>query len=118
MLFLGCLAFVGVTTSAFADDPMNQPLDSVGVSGYDSTLCNDKWNTCTDYDRQHFDARYPGVSLNTLSLYPISPREEGVAGSEDTSLAHPYLEDYSSRYGEGARSDRGAEVLSEDDAAY
>lgn len=57
---------------AHADDPLNKPLDSVGVSGYDRTLCSDKWNDCSAYDRQQFDTRYPGSSLDDLSLYPLS----------------------------------------------
>lgn len=56
---------------AWADDPMNQPLDSVGVKGYDAKLCNDQWNTCGSYDRQQFDTKYPGTSLDSISLYPL-----------------------------------------------
>ena len=58
-------------SAAYADDPLNQPLDSVGVSGYDTTLCNDKWNRCSEYDRSQFDSKYPGTSLDSISLYPL-----------------------------------------------
>lgn len=71
-LFLLLGRCTGTPDFAFADDPMNQPLDSVGVKGYDTTLCSDKWNDCSDYDRQQFDTRYPGTSLESISRYPLS----------------------------------------------
>ncbi len=66
---------------ALADDPMNKPLDSVGVSGYDKNLCNDKWNTCSEYDRSQFDTKYPGSPLEGISLYPLSERRQTLDGA-------------------------------------
>jgi len=100
------IAVLLVAQTAFADDPLNQPLDSVGVSGYDTTLCNDKWNTCSNYDRSQFDTRYPGTPLEEISRFPL--KETG-----DRQHQRTYLEDRSTRYGEGSRSDRRDEVLSE-----
>ena len=54
---------------AHADDPMNKPLDSLGVFDYDRSLCNDRWNTCGDYERTSFGFKYPGRSLSELGLY-------------------------------------------------
>lgn len=73
----------GTWELVFADDPMNQPLDSVGVTGYDTNLCNDKWNTCTEYDRSQFDTKYPGTSLESISLYPL---QEGVSLDRHSQL--------------------------------
>jgi len=36
-------------------DPMNRPMDELGVTGHDTTLCSDRWSTCSSYDRQQFD---------------------------------------------------------------
>src|SRR6185503_9443851 len=41
-------------------DPMNLPMDELGVTGKDDTLCSDRWYSCTTYDRQQFDQKYPG----------------------------------------------------------
>ena len=104
-LFL-LLARCGTPELAFADDPMNQPLDSVGVRGYDTTLCSDKWNTCDDYDRSQFDTKYPGTSLNSISLYPLRSSEtrspdEVYRGSELSETSETgYGSDDSSDYGE------------------
>jgi len=61
-------------------DPMNRPMDELGVTGKDDTLCSDRWYSCTSYDRQQFDQKYPGQPLNELLRYgepdwPDKPRE-------------------------------------------
>lgn len=61
-------------------DPMNRPMDELGVTGHDTTLCSDRWSTCSSYDRQQFDQKYPGQRLNELLLYgepdwPDNPRD-------------------------------------------
>jgi hypothetical protein len=61
---------IGYQPAHAGDDPLNVPLESLGATGYDKTLCSDRWNTCTKYDRQQFDQRYPGRPLEELSLYP------------------------------------------------
>jgi len=50
-------------------DPMNRPMDELGVKGKDDTLCSDRWYSCTTYDRQQFDQKYPGRPLNELLRY-------------------------------------------------
>jgi hypothetical protein len=35
--------------------PMNRPMDELGVPGRDATLCSDRWYTCSSYDCQQFD---------------------------------------------------------------
>lgn len=50
-------------------DPMNRPMEELGVRGHDTTLCSDRWYSCTSYDRQHFDQKYPGQPLNELLRY-------------------------------------------------
>src|SRR5687768_11790834 len=47
-------------------DPMNRPMNELGVTGRDTTLCSDRWYSCTTYDRQQFDRKYPGRPLNEL----------------------------------------------------
>lgn len=47
-------------------DPWNKPMDELGVTGKDDTLCSDRWYSCTTYDRLQFDQRYPGKPLNEL----------------------------------------------------
>jgi hypothetical protein len=47
-------------------DPMNRPMDELGITGKDDTLCSDRWYSCTSYDRQQFDQKYPGRPLNEL----------------------------------------------------
>jgi hypothetical protein len=47
-------------------DPMNRPMDELGVSGKDDTLCSDRWYSCTTYDRQQFDQKYPGQPLKDM----------------------------------------------------
>jgi hypothetical protein len=58
-----------VSRSGEAIDPMNRPMDELGVTGHDTTLCSDRWNTCSSYDRQQFDQKYPGQRLKELLLY-------------------------------------------------
>lgn len=60
---------------------MAKPLDSVGVEGYDTTLCSDKWTNCSHYDRAQFDSTYPGTDLGSISLYPLATE-----GNRDTEL--------------------------------
>jgi hypothetical protein len=50
-------------------DPMNRPMDELGVTGHDTTLCSDRWYSCTSYDRLQFDQKYPGRPLNELLRY-------------------------------------------------
>jgi hypothetical protein len=50
-------------------DPMNRPMDELGVTGKDDTLCSDRWYSCTTYDRQQFDQKYPGQPLKDLLRY-------------------------------------------------
>lgn len=47
-------------------DPMNRPMDELGVTGKDDTLCSDRWYSCTTYDRQQFDQKYPGQRLKDM----------------------------------------------------
>jgi hypothetical protein len=54
------------TAPAKSLDPMNRPMDELGVTGKDDTLCSDRWYSCTTYDRQQFDQKYPGRPLNEL----------------------------------------------------
>ena len=50
-------------------DPMNRPMDELGVTGKDDTLCSDRWHSCTTYDLQQFDQKYPGQPLKDLLRY-------------------------------------------------
>ena len=86
------VACCGTWELVFADDPMNQPLDSVGVTGYDTKLCNDKWNTCTEYDRSQFDTKYPGTSLDSISLYPLKEADEVYRSPKFRQAAEAELE--------------------------
>mgnify|MGYP001459818445 CR=1 FL=1 len=73
--------------------PMNLPMDELGVTGHDTTLCSDRWYTCGSYDRQQFDQKYPATPLNELLRYgepswPAGERQgRGRTGSHD-SLDH------------------------------
>src|SRR5262245_26138605 len=49
--------------------PMNKSPNSLGVSDYDTTLCSEKWNHCSSYDRASFRFKYPGYDLNELGRY-------------------------------------------------
>jgi hypothetical protein len=78
--------------------PMNRPMDELGVTGHDTTLCSDRWYTCSSYDRQQFDQKYIGVPLNELLRYgepdwPIGERQgRGGTGSQDSSDLHDSLD--------------------------
>lgn len=78
--------------------PMNRPMDELGVTGHDTTLCSDRWYTCSLYDRQQFDQKYPGVPLNKLLRYgepdwPIGERQErGGTDSHDSLDLHDRLD--------------------------
>ena len=78
--------------------PMNFPMDELGVTGHDTTLCSDRWYTCSSYDRQQFDQKYIGVPLNELLRYgepdwPIGERQEkDRTGSRDSSDLHDDLD--------------------------
>jgi hypothetical protein len=86
---------------AHADDPMNKPLDSLGVFDYDRRLCNDKWNTCGNYEGTSFGFNYPGRSISELGLYP---QEEPYQYPKDQEGEGRLLQDEdgeTSEYGEG-----------------
>jgi len=53
-------------------DPMNRPMDELGVTGKDDTLCSDRWYSCTTYDRQQFDQKYPVSSWDALAGMQIA----------------------------------------------
>jgi len=78
--------------------PMNRPMDELGVTGHDTTLCSDRWYTCSSYDRQQFDQKYIGVPLNELLRYgepdwPTGERQgRGGNGSRDSSDLHDPLD--------------------------
>ena len=78
--------------------PMNRPMDELGVTGHDTTLCSDRWYTCSSYDRQQFDQKYPGVPLNELLRYgepdwPVGERQKrDRTGSHDSSDIHDSLD--------------------------
>jgi len=60
-------------------EPMNRPMDELGVTGKDDTLCSDRWYSCTTYDRQQFDQKYPGQRLKDMLRFgepdwPDKPR--------------------------------------------
>jgi len=67
-------------------DPMNRPMDELGVTGKDDTLCSDRWYSCTTYDRQQFDQKYPGQRLKDMLRYgepdwPDKDRRHSGSGS-------------------------------------
>ena len=70
--FLLLIVFSLSSSTAFAQstskslDPMNRPMDELGVIGKDDTLCSDRWYSCTTYDRQQFDQKYPGQRLKDM----------------------------------------------------
>ena len=78
--------------------PMNFPMDELGVTGRDTTLCSDRWYTCSSYDRQQFDQKYIGAPLKELLRYgepdwPSGERQEkGGTGSRDSSDLHDSLD--------------------------
>lgn len=78
-------------------DPMNRPMDELGVTGKDDTLCSDRWYSCTTYDRLQFDQKYPGQRLKDMLRFgePDWPdRDERRSG---------YGSDKSDRIGGGDR---------------
>ena len=70
--FLLLIVFSLSSSTAFAQstskslDPMNRPMDELGVIGKDDTLCSDRWYSCTTYDRQQFNQKYPGQRLKDM----------------------------------------------------
>ncbi|MGH7410260.1 MAG: hypothetical protein ACREJ6_04260 [Candidatus Methylomirabilis sp.] len=107
VVFLLLLLLLPLPLSVQADDlsshkippdkllqPMNVPMDELGVTGHDTTLCSDRWYTCSSYDRQQFDQKYIGVPLNELLRYgepdwPSGERERrGGSGSHDSLNDH------------------------------
>ena len=54
VLLAGVVLFENKPVQAASSDPLNVPLESLGATGYDKTLCSDRWNTCSDYGRQQF----------------------------------------------------------------
>ena len=57
----------------------HRPMDELGVTGKDDTLCSDRWYSCTTYDRQQFDQKYPGQRLKDMLRFgepdwPDKPR--------------------------------------------
>jgi len=78
-------------------DPFGVPLDSMPVRGYDKTLCNDKWNKCSSYDREQFDTKYPGSSLESLSFYPLSKDYKEPSSPRGDSMEGRYDSNYSGR---------------------
>ena len=78
-----------------SSDPMNRPMDELGVTGKDDTLCSDRWYSCTTYDRQQFDQKYPGQPLKDLLRYgepdwPDKPRDG--RGRNDSLDEHDQLD--------------------------
>lgn len=74
-------------------DPMNRPMEELGVTGHDTTLCSDRWYTCSSYDRQQFDQKYPGQPLNELLRFgepswPSGERERRGGTDFHDSLEH------------------------------
>ena len=69
-------------------DPMNRPMNELGVTGHDTTLCSDRWYSCSTYDRQQFDQKYPGQPLNELLRYGEHNWPDRDRSSLDDSLEH------------------------------
>jgi hypothetical protein len=68
-------------------DPWNKPMDELGVTGKDDTLCSDRWYSCTTYDRLQFDRKYPGKPLNELLRFgePDWPDSDHKRGGDSRS---------------------------------
>src|SRR5262245_57006646 len=79
-----------VSSQGKSIDPMNRPMDELGVTGHDTTLCSDRWYSCTSYDRQQFDQKYPGRPLNELLRYG-EPNWPDRDHSRDRSRTHESL---------------------------
>jgi hypothetical protein len=67
---------------------MNRPMDELGVTGHDMTLCSDRWYSCSTYDRQQFDRKYPGQPLNELLRYGEPSWPDRDRPSSHDSLDH------------------------------
>ena len=72
--------------------PMNVPMDELGVTGRDTTLCSDRWYTCNSYDRQQFDQKYIGVPLNELLRYGEPSWPFGERQGRDRTDFHDLLD--------------------------
>lgn len=97
--------FLLLSGTAYADDPMNQPLDSLGVHGYDTTLCSDRWSNCSEYDRSQFDTKYPGTTLDSISLYSLETEtREAIQTYRSAEFLQGIQED-EFRYSEGKAED-------------
>lgn len=72
-----CKADLAYAKTASELAPMNTGLDSLGVKDYDRSLCNDKWNHCSGYDKATIGSRYPGQSLDELGKYPTDSSGHG-----------------------------------------
>ena len=75
-------------------DPMNRPMDELGVTGKDDTLCSDRWYSCTTYDRLQFDQKYPGQRLRDMLRFgePDWPdkdkRHSGYGSDKNDRIGH------------------------------
>jgi hypothetical protein len=74
-------------------DPMNRPMDELGVTGKDDTLCSDRWYSCTTYDRQQFDQKYPGQRLKDMLRFgepdwPDKTRRSGYGSHKSDRIDH------------------------------
>lgn len=72
--------------------PMNRSMDELGVTGHDTTLCSDRWYTCSSYDRQQFDQKYTGVPLNELLRYGEPDWPVGERQGRDRTDPHDSLD--------------------------
>lgn len=70
--------------------PMNVPMDELGVTGHDTTLCSDRWYTCGSYDRQQFDQKYPGTPLKELLRYGEPDWPVGERQRRDRTGSHDF----------------------------
>lgn len=86
-------------------DPMNRPMDELGVTGKDDTLCSDRGYSCSTYDRKQFDQKYPGQERKDRTLRRL-PGELAIEWKSRKSciyrairtclgLSHPCLPDCS-----------------------
>jgi hypothetical protein len=84
-------------------DPMNRPMDELGVTGKDDTLCSDRWYSCTTYDRQQFDQKYPGQRLKDMLRFgepdwPDRPRSGYGSRKSDRTDHGDHINDKLDRY--------------------
>jgi hypothetical protein len=68
---------------------MNRPMDELGVTGKDDTLCSDRWYSCTSYDRRQFGQKYPGRPLNELLRFgePNWPDKDRIVSVSRSTIA-------------------------------